>query len=74
MTEGAFIHRPISVTVEKVTEMDVVRDFPAAKTQVIVNAKMDQAAARQLILLLLPKVLADEPVDLVTFNLIGTLK
>lgn len=74
--DGKFLHRPISVNVEEVSEMDTVRVIPAEETYVIVNLKLDQRRARALAKLLLEKVLADgdQFVDLVTFSLKGTLK
>ena len=73
---GKFLHRPISVTVAEVSEMDTVRNMPAEETYVIVNVKLNQQKAWSLVKLLLEKVLADdaEMVDLVTFSLQGTLK
>lgn len=70
----AFTHRPISITVNSVGEMETVRVLPATETLVTVNVKMDKATAKALALYLLGKLLSESLVDLVTFRLNGTLK
>lgn len=74
MDKNQFIHRPISLTVDSIGDMEAVRTLPAAETRVTVNAKMDRGTAKALALHLLEKLLADQPVDLITFHLNGTLK
>lgn len=74
MPDNEFTHRPISITVDSVGEMETVRGQAATETRVLINVKMDRDSARALVLLLLGKLLIDQPVDLVTFHLNGTLK
>lgn len=72
--DNRFFHRPISITVESVGEMETVRTLIAAETHVTVNTKMDKKTAKALALYLLDKLLDDQQVDLITFQLNGTLK
>lgn len=76
MLSGKFTHRPISVTVEEVVEMDTVRDMPEAGTAVMVNVKLDRKRAMALFEMLQRKLNTGEGefVDLVTFSLKGSLK
>ena len=75
-SDRKFLHRPISITVDEVSEMEAVRTMPAQETFVLINVKLNNKNARALAKMLLEKVLADgeEVVDLVTFSLMGTLK
>lgn len=74
MNDNQFIHRPISLKVDSIGEMETARVLPAAQTRVTVNAKMDRATAKALALHLLEKLMTDQPVDLITFHMNGTLK
>ena len=76
MDENKFQHRPISLIVDEVLEMETVRMIPATETSVLVNLKLNQKRARALAKKLLDKILVDEDkaVDLVTLSLRATLK
>lgn len=56
--------------------MEPVRTMPAASTSVMLNLKLNQHMARELVKMLLEHVLADDEkrVDLVSFSLQGTMK
>ena len=71
-----FMHRPISVNVDEVMEMEAVRTLPAAETMVVLNLRFNRRTARALAKLLIEKLLVNdaETVDLVTFSLQGKLK
>jgi hypothetical protein len=74
--DGKFMHRPISVTVEEVSEMDTVRTMPAEETFVAVNLKFDRRRAWSMVKNLLDQLLVEEEkmVDLVTLTVKGKLK
>lgn len=71
-----FLHRPISVTVEKVLPLEAVRSMPAVSTSIMINLKLDQRTARALAMKLLEQILADDEkrVDLVSLSLEGTMR
>ena len=72
--DGKFLHRPISINVDEVSAMETVRTLPAEETYVTVNVKLNQQHARALARLILEKGLVDEPFDVVTVTLQGTMK
>lgn len=69
-----FIHRPISVTIDDVSEMEVVRTQPATETRVIVNVKFTQKAALALFRMLAQKINLEQEDLLLTFSFKGKMK
>lgn len=71
-----FVHRPISLTVQKVSAMSIVRDLPIEETLVSVNVKLNRKNAWELVKVIMDQLLREESesIDLVTFGWEATLK